>query len=339
MIRFCSSSLAIALAFPVTVAISQEVETPAGAVEFVGLHHWTIQMIQDSMRVHAPGKPLGQCARVLRALGFASAQSLGWTSTDGRSSTLVLLVEPQDSALVRYRSLPTQKGAMLPIWRDGYRILSDHFAAYQSGTQDFGIHATRDTTIEQLILQSRPGDSAEVRVFWDFLERNRNPQSADLAERTLLEDASVDNRRLAASILGAQRGRVRAWYALVKGLRDPDERVAAAAEMGLISLLTGTQSRIDWRPAVADLRAVLDGTNVLALRTTLLVLTKTRVDPKLARALIRDNGGLVLDLLASHSPEHRDAAHAFLIRLAGKDLGPSPDNWRTWLREVHARAI
>ena len=339
MIRFCSSSLAIALVLRVGAAMGQEVETPAGAVEFVGLHHWTIQMIQDSMKVHAPGKPLGECAAVLRALGFPSAQSLGWTSADGRSSTLVLLVEPQDSALVRYGKLPTQKRAKLPVWRDGYRILSEHVAAYQSGTQTFGIHATRDTTIEQLILQSSPDDSAEVRFFWDFLERNRSPQSANMAERTLLEDASVDNRRLAASILGAQRGRVLAWYALVKGLRDPDERVAAAAEMGLNSLLTGTQTRIDWRPVLADLGAILDGTNVLALRTTLLVLTKTKVDPMLARALIRENGGLVLDLLASHSPTHRDAAHAFLIRLAGKDLGPSPHNWRTWLRAVHARAI
>jgi hypothetical protein len=339
MIRFCSSTLAIALAFPGATAMSQEVETPAGVVEFVGLHHWTIQMIQDSMKVHAPGEPLGQCAAVLRALGFPSAQSLGMTSAEGRSSTLVLLVEPQDSALVRYRKLPTRERAPLPAWRDGYSILKDHVVAYQTGAQDFGIHATRDTTIEHLILRSRPDDSAEVRFFWQFLERSRNPQSANLAERTLLEDASVDNRRLAAAILGAQRGRVRAWYALVKGLRDPDERVAAAAEMGLTSLLTGTQSRIDWRPARADIKAILDGTNVLGLRTMLLVLTKTKVDPMLARTLIPENGGLGLDLLGSHSPAHRDAAHAFLIRLAGKDLGPSTDNWRTWLRGVHARAI
>jgi len=339
MIRFCSSSLAVALAFPCATAMGQEVETPAGVVEFVGLHHWTIQMIQDSMKVHAPGKPLGQCAGVLRSLGFPSAQSLGATSAEGRSSTLVLLVEPQDSALVRYRKLPTRERAPIPVWRDGYVILRDHVAAYETGAQDFGIHATRDTTIEHLILRSRPRDSAEVRFFWQFLERSRDPQSANLAERTLLEDGSVDSRRLAAAILGAQRGRVRAWYALVKGLRDPDERVAAASEMGLTSLLTGRQSRIDWRPALADVRAVLDGTNVLALKTMLLVLTKTKVDPMLSRNLVRENGGLVLDLLDSHSPAHRDAAHAFLIRLAGKDLGPSANSWRTWLRGVHARAI
>jgi hypothetical protein len=339
MIRFCSSSLAIALAFPVSAAMSQEVETPAGVVEFVGLHHWTIQMIEDSMKVHAPGKPLGQCAAVLRALGFPSAQSLGWTTADGRSSTLVLLVEPQDSALVRYRKPPARKSIPLPAWRDGYSTLKDHVAAYQLGAQEFGIYAVRDTVLEDLILRSYPSDSAEVRFFWRFLERSRNPQSANLAERALLQDASVDNRMVAAAILGAQRERVCAWYALVKGLRDPDERVAAAAEMGLTSLLTGAQSPIDWRPVLTDVRAILDGTNVLGLRTMLLVLTKTKVDPKLARALLPENGGLVLDLLASHSPTHQDAARAFLVRLAGKDLGPAAANWRTWLRGIHARAI
>lgn len=59
----------------------------------------------------------------------------------------------------------------------------------------------------------------------------------------------------------------------------------------------------------------------------------------LAQTLVRENGGLILDFLGSHSPAHRDAAHAFLVRLAGKDLGPSPYNWGMWLREVHARAI
>ncbi len=319
--------------------MSQQIDTPAGVVEFVGLHRWTIPMIQDSMKVHAPGKPLGQCAGVLRGLGFPSAQSLRMIPVKGRSSTFVIVVEPQDSALVRYRKPPTGKSALPPTWRNGYRILKDDVAAYQTGAQTFGIYATHDTLFERLILESHPNDSATVRSFWVFLEGSRSAEGANLAEHVLLEDASFENRMLAAAILGAQRGRAGAWYALVKGLRDPDERVAAASEMGLTSLLTGTQSRIDWRPAIADLKAILDGTNVLALRTTLLVLTKTKIDPRVARTLVRENGGLVLDLLDSHSLEHRDAAHAFLVRLAGKDLGMSTDRWRAWLRGAHARAI
>jgi hypothetical protein len=125
----------------------------------------------------------------------------------------------------------------------------------------------------------------------------------------------------------------------MKGLRDPDERVAGAAEMGLRSLATGPQSRIDWRPALADIRAILDGTNVLALQTTLVALTKTKIDPTLAPDLLRRNGGLVMDLLASHSASHREAAHEFLAALAGEDLGATPDDWKMWVRRISARAV
>src|SRR5450759_1289309 len=111
--RFLSLSVAIALAPPGASAVGQEVETPAGVVEFVGLHRWTIPMIQDSMKVHAPGQPLGRCAAVLRALGFPSAESLYTTSPDGRSSIVVVLVGAHGSAFGRYRRLPTRARASL----------------------------------------------------------------------------------------------------------------------------------------------------------------------------------------------------------------------------------
>src|SRR3954464_5099156 len=97
----------VAFAVPITSALGQQVETPAGPVEFVGLHRWTVQMIQDSMKVHAPGQPLGHCAAVLRSMGFPSPQALYMTSPDRPPSILVLLVEPQDSDLVHYRPWPT----------------------------------------------------------------------------------------------------------------------------------------------------------------------------------------------------------------------------------------
>jgi hypothetical protein len=296
-------------------------------------------MIQDSMKVHAPGKPLGHCAGVLRELGFPSAQALGMTSPDGTPSTLVILVEPQDSALVRYRPPPGRTRGPIKAWDPAYRILRNNIMAFQGAAQGFGIHAVGDTIREGLTLGMHPRDSSQVRDLWNFLEKSRSPRTAALAEQVLLEDANVENRKVAATILGAQRGRVRAWYALIKALRDRDEHVAAWAEMGLTSLSTGAQERIDWRPALADIRAIIDGTNVLALQRTLVLLTKTRLDPKLAPDLLRENGGLVLDLLGSHSPSHQEAARDFLVMLAGKDLGDSPDAWRAWLRGIRARAI
>jgi len=295
-------------------------------------------MIQDSMRVHAPGKPLGQCAAVLRTLGFPSAQSLYLTS-NGLTSTIVILVEPRDSALVRRRTIPGNARASVKAWGPAYSIFRNHVAAYQTGAQTFGYHAVRDTAWEHQIMRSHRKDSAVVRSIWKFLESNRNRSTTNLAIRTLLHDSNVENRIVAAAILGPQRGRTQVWYALVKGLRDSDERVAGASEMALRSLLAGSQSPVDWRPAVADVRAILDGTNVLALRTTLVALTKTKIDPALASVLLRQNGGLVTDLLASNSQHHRSAAHEFLVQIAGKDLGLSPDSWKRWLSEIRARAV
>ena len=333
--------------YPLTVAIgfaiashpagSQQVETQAGVVEFVGLHRWTVAMIRDSMIVHAPQQPLGQCAAVLRSLGFASAQSLYTGSADGRQTILVIVVEPQDSQLVRRLPIPSGRGNRPKMWEEGYRLMRDDNRAFQAGAQTFGIHAIGDSVREGLVMSLRSRDSSAVRAMWRFLETTRNRREAGLARRILLENSNFEDRVLAAAILGAQRGSAEAWYALAKGLRDSDERVAGVSELALRSLSTGTYTRINWRPARNDLRAILGGTNVLALRTTLAVLAQTKIQPPLARDLLRDNGFLVFDILDSHSKEHQEAAHDFLVLAAGKDFGRSGDVWRRWLASSVSR--
>ncbi len=327
----------VAFAIRSRSALSQQVETSAGLLEFVGLHRWTVGMVQDSMARHAPGRALGQCAGVLRSLGFPSALSLGTVSEDGRPMTLVIVVEPQDSLLVRRLPKPSRSGIRPRTWDEGYRILRESNGGFQTGTQSFGIYATGDTLRERLVMSLRPRDSAAVRSLWRFFDINRNAVAAKMARRVLLGDSTFEDRILAAAILGAQRGRTEAWYALIKGLRDEDERVAATSEQALKSLSTGVVSSIDWRPARSDLRALIGGTNVFALSTTLSALTRTKINPNLARALLRNNGVLVFDLLASHSTEPQQAAHDFLTLAAGKDLGMSRDVWIRWLDSGGAR--
>jgi hypothetical protein len=329
--RIVALMVVIGLGIHTGPAGSQQVETQAGVVEFVGLHRWTVGMIRDSMIVHAPRQPLGECAAVLRSLGFPSAESLHTVSADGRRTILVIVVEPQDSQLVRRLPIPGGHGMRPKMWEEGFRIMRDANGAFQAGTQTFGIHATGDSVREGLIMSLHPRDSAGVRAMWRFLENNRNRTAARLAGRILLGNSNFEDRALAAAILGAQRGRAEAWYALAKGMRDADERVAGVSEQGLRSLATGAYSKINWRPARSDLRAIIGGTNVLALRTTLAVITQTKIEPALARELLRDNGFLVFDLLGSHSKEHQEAAHNFLVLAAGKDFGMSGDTWRKWL--------
>lgn len=102
----CSRALLVAVLTLGSASISraeaQVVRTPQGVVEFIGLRSWTVDMIRDSMRVHAPGEPLCQCAGVLRGLGFPAAAATGV----GGDTTVVLLVEPAFADRIQRRVVP-----------------------------------------------------------------------------------------------------------------------------------------------------------------------------------------------------------------------------------------
>jgi hypothetical protein len=61
-------------------------------------------------------------------------------------------------------------------------------------------------------------------------------------------------------------------------------------------------------------------------------LAATQVDPTLARPLLKDGGYIVLAKLGSQGLAERQAAHRFLVQIAGRDLGDAPEAWHEWLR-------
>jgi hypothetical protein len=289
-------------------------------------------MIRDSMRVHALGKPLGQCAAVLRGLGFPSAETIGFGGTD---YTLVMLVEPQDSARVRYRREPRDSQPIVAAWAEGYRLLRENRIAFQTAVQSYFIYLARDSAFERRILTLQAADSAMVRATWEFLAGRRGTGDARIARRRLLDDARLETRLVAAAVLAAHRDDARTWHALVQALTTPDGRVAAAAEQALTALIGGPAVRVDWAPVAPELRAVLDGTNVLGLKTTMLALTKTGASPRLTSDLLANGGALPLALLGAGPADYREAAHGFLTHMAGRDLGDDPAQWQRWIRGLH----
>jgi hypothetical protein len=325
------TSAALAVVAP-ALASAQAVDTPAGRVEFVGLRRWTVDMIRDSMRVHAPGKPLGQCAAVLRGLGFPSAETIGFGGTD---YTLVMLVEPQDSARVRYRREPRDSQPVVAAWAEGYRLLRENRLAFQSAVQLYSIQRARDSVFERSVLTIWAADSSIGRATWKFLDGRRGAGDARIARRRLLDDARFETRLVAAAVLAAHRDDPRTWHTLVQALTTSDGRVAGAAQQALTSLISGPAIRIDWAPVAPELRAILDGTNVLALRTTMLALTKTGASPRLAPHLLADGGTLPLALLGASPAIYREAAHGFLTHMAERDLGDEPAAWERWIHALH----
>lgn len=331
MSRFILTLVGVILVSPATLP-AQVVETPEGAVEFIGLQRWTIPMIQDSMAVHAPGKPLGQCAAVLKELGFVSASALLSEGPDGTQRTIVTVVEPDRADRILLR-IP--EGDSLPNareWQRGIEIFSEHNRAFQPAIQWRGLLLQQDTTSIAELLQFAGGRAAQIQAFWRFLDQHRNQADLEKALYTLAVDRNGTNAAVAAAILTNFPDEPRAWWALLDAQRDSREYVAATASQAMRGLRMAGPREIDWTPAAHAIRALLDGTNVFVLEGMLDVLASTGVKPELAPALLRDGGAdLVLARLRAADEGTRTTAHTFLVQISGTDYGEDPVAWAAWV--------
>lgn len=306
-------------------------------LELIGLKRWTIPMIQDSLRRQAPELSLlsNACAAILREkLKFADASAVHYTTIrDGKATkpyVAVTVVEPQDSALVRYRgpfrdSLPDH-----PAWG----VVRDLFERDRRSFE----HALMRP---DFLLGDGPfndADSAQRRApplpipLRAFLQAHRAPSDRELALTTLAQDGNWRNRMAAVVILANFAHEDSAWWALADALRDPVGFVSGSAEQLLRSLRHAATRRVDWGPATGTLRAILDGTNLFAHDDLMELLAATQVDPALARPLLKDGAYLVLAKLRSQGDREHEAARRFLVQIAGRDLGNDPVAWEEWVR-------
>ena len=197
-------------------------------VELIGLRRWTVPMIQDSLRVHAPKDSLlsHACAAVLRdKLRFADASVAFYPAGSwglAKDYVAVTVVEPQDSARVRYRPEPRDTAPDVPAWAPARRLATAQEYAYALLLQR-----------PDLLLGRRapePRDSA-VRAALPlraFLRAHRRPADRDRALRALASDGNPRNRATAVLVLANFAAEDRTWWALADALRDPDGRVGAA---------------------------------------------------------------------------------------------------------------
>src|SRR3954470_8936423 len=104
-------ALLATLAVPVrsTIAAQEMLETPQSHIELIGLHRWTMRMIEDSLAVYSPKDALTAhaCAAILRGkLHFADASVsvfVKYPNMDAKTYVAITVVEPQDSARIHYR--------------------------------------------------------------------------------------------------------------------------------------------------------------------------------------------------------------------------------------------
>ncbi len=322
--------LALLVAAPTSLRAQAVLQNDSLRVELIGLRRWTVPMIEDSLRRHAPTASLlsHACAVALRAIGFADASATYYpagTGGDARELLVVSVIEPHDSALVRWR----------PAFRDtlpGQAPARDAAALFEQ----------QPRAVQQVLRRPRllvrraalaPADSflAPAQPLRDFLGAHRTPAAARRSYRTLARDGNDTNRLAATIVLANFPERDRTWWALVDGLRDRATPVRVAAMQLLHGMTVDHPRRVDWAPATASVRAVLDGTDLFAHNDLLDALAATQVSPRLARPLLAGGGRLVLAKLRSSAPREHTLARRFLVQIAGRDLGDRPERWERWI--------
>ena len=309
-------------------------ETPTVRLELIGLKRWTLAMIQDSLARYAPGDSLTShaCAAILRGkLGFADAAVQYYPQGfegNTKGYFAVPVVEPQDSARVRYRARPRDTIPDRADWAAALAIFREHNQVFQSAIQwpPFLLGRMHPDSVEPRLAPARP--------LLEFLRAHRTEADRRSALWTLAHDGNAHQRAVAAVVLAGFPESDSTWWALADALRDQDAMVSGTASQVLHTLSGSAARTVNWAPLADVVRAVLDGTNLFAHNDLLDALAATKVDPALAAALLRGGGELVLAKLRSQDRIAAHAAYHFLAQVSGRDFGQNTAAWENWVRSL-----
>ena len=334
--RLALSLALILLGRPTRAQKSPTLQYGDVTVEVMGLRHWSLRMLQDSLQRYAPGQTLADaaCMATLRyKMGFADASVTrfsGFDRTDPkRAFVSVRVLEPRPRS--NWRALPTGAfESLLPQYAPLILPVTDSTGAIWVGRLLFGFQIADSAQRDQLLQSTNPEARVDYQRLTDFLEANAG--DAMKAMRVLDSSAAPGNRIVAALVLSKHPERDESWHALIRALRDPHEGVRAAAATSLRRL---PRRPMNWRPVAGELRLLLGGANVSEIESVMRLLMETQLDPALASSLAGGNSGWLLPMLDSRTPVTAYVTREFLKTLnRGSDLGSGSRAWRAWLAKL-----
>jgi hypothetical protein len=312
--------------FAVSSVSAQRVETSKGKVEFIGLEKWTPALIQEKLGYESTDS-FHFCAADLKSkLKFADA-SVTLDRWNGKSYTIITVVEPEYKHLVNYRPTPTGTIEIPASWQTLTKLIEEKMILNE--ILDYG------STLKNAVKNEKPVLENADTSWWKFLRERRNKEDFQIALKTLTEDKEFKNRAAAALILTNFADRDAAWIALMEAVRDKDSRVNSAALQSLITLTKYVPRKVNWTSAAPTIRHILNGTNLFALQHTIWTLLKTEVSLKLAKEIFKDSGGRMLFIyLRAENDERKQLARELLKRFSGKDFGTNEADWRRWAETI-----
>jgi hypothetical protein len=150
------------------------------------------------------------------------------------------------------------------------------------------------------------------------------------AARVLARDRNPYNRMMALVVMSGFRKNDITWLTLANELRYPQGVVSATASQLITTLARYAPRRVDWRPGLDGITAVMAGTNLFAQLPLIEVLTKTRISPALAPPVMRAGAPLLLARLAASPQAGSDQTRELLEQLSGQNYGNDVTAWTRW---------
>jgi hypothetical protein len=250
-----------------------------------------------------------------------------------RSFLTIKLIEPAEAARVQWDVRQRNEfGSLLPDYAPLVLAVTDSVGGFWRGRVLFWLQFADSVQREAAMTRASASGRVDGERMFAFLERRRSEADRTRAMRVLARDGFWVNRMVAVSVLSEFAASDSTWWTLVRALRDPHDGVREAADHALRRLPARS---VDWTPVAADLRLLLNGTNLPAITDVFRLLSRTEVAPALAPGLLRDNADWILDHLGSETPMASDAAHNLLVRLnGGHDLGRVRSAWADWVRTL-----
>jgi hypothetical protein len=309
-----------------STAGAQVVRTSTGSVEFLGLEKWTPAEIQQRLG-YASSDQLHYCAADLKKLGFPEVAVVGY-SEHGHRNAVVTVVEPDRSTEVVYKSQPSQHVSLSVDWENLKRIAKEP-GFFEGGILDYSRTLPDSLADRPWLADGTP------QTWWPTLRGFLKESDFKRAQQILEQADDPEARAVAAIVLMNFASEDAAWRSLVSGLRDPDDLVQSACLQALNSLATYHPRKVDWAPAIPDLVDLLHGTDLFAFQFVLKTITVTKIDTALAGPLLGHGGArLVVAYLRAKHDDQRDLARAFLVGMAGRDLGSDPTSWESWVEHL-----
>ena len=208
-------------------------ESPAGHVEILGLHRWTLSMLRDSIRRYVPGQDLhdAACMVTLREqLHFAEASVSRFENAppDGTKRTYLTIkvIEPQQARHVQWDLRPRDEfSSLLPDYASFVLPITDSTGGVPRGRLIFWLQASDSAGRQRLLSHVPPASRADADRIYAFLDTHRSESDRERALLVLRRDGLWVNRMVATMVLANFAASDSAWRALVRSLRDPHEAV------------------------------------------------------------------------------------------------------------------